>query len=153
MLSRILKTHPGLAPTFLRLPLGLAFLAHGFQKMLGVFGGSGFSATMNMFTHRMHIPPVFAFLAIASEFFGGLGLLIGFLSRIAAFGIFVNMLVAIYLVALPYGFFINWSGKQKGEGIEFHLLAIGMTLAIMILGSGSFSVDLMLSGSGKKRGR
>ncbi len=101
----------------------------------------------------MHIPPVFAFLAIASEFFGGLGLILGFLSRVAAFGIFVNMLVAMELVALQYGFFINWSGKQKGEGIEYHLLAIGMSLAIMLLGSGSFSVDLLLSGEGGRTGK
>lgn len=151
MLSRLWKTEPGLAPFFLRLPLAIGFLAHGSQKMLGLFGGSGFEATMNMFTHRMHIPPVFAFLAIASEFFGGIGLLIGFLSRIAALGVLCNMLVAIWLVAGQYGFFINWSGKQKGEGIEYHLLAIGMSLAIMILGSGSFSVDRALSGSSRRR--
>lgn len=153
MPNPIVKTQPGFAATFLRLPLGVTILAHGSQKLLGLFGGSGFSATMNMFTHRMHIPPVFALLSIAAEFFGGIGLILGFLSRIAAFGICVNMIVAMWLVALPYGLFINWSGRQKGEGIEYHLLAIGATVAIMILGGGSLSVDLGLSRRGGKRPR
>lgn len=109
--------------------------------MLGLFGGDGFSATTGMFENRMHIPAVFAFLAIAAEFFGGLGSISGFLSRIAAFGIFVNMLVAIVKVHFANGFFMNWNGNQKGEGIEYHVLVIGMTLAIMILGGGAFSID------------
>jgi putative oxidoreductase len=73
--------------TILRLALGIVFFPHGAQKTLGWFGGLGFSGTMGFFTHQMGIPAPFAFLAIAAEFFGGLGLLAGFLGRIAAFGI------------------------------------------------------------------
>jgi len=132
--------------TIIRVVLGVVFFAHGSQKMLGWFGGYGFSGTMSFFTHQMGIPAPFAFLAIAAEFFGGLGLIVGFLGRIAAFGILCNMLVAIMMVHRHNGFFMNWSGAQKGEGIEYHLLAIAITLAILIEGSGALSVDRFLSG-------
>ena len=132
------------APTILRLVLGMVFFAHGAQKMLGWFGGNGFSGTMGFFTQQMHIPAPFAFLAIAAEFFGGIGLIIGLLSRIAAFGIACNMLVAVFMVHLPNGFFMNWTGAQKGQGIEYHLLALAMTVVIMMLGSGALSVDRAL---------
>jgi putative oxidoreductase len=90
------------------------------------------------------IPAVFAFLAIAAEFFGGIGLIIGFLSRIAAFGITVNMIVAILAVNLQNGLSMNWSGQQKGEGFEYHLLVLAITISIMIVGAGAFSVDGMI---------
>ena len=114
---------------------------HGAQKALGLFGGYGFGGTMNFFTQQMHIPALFAVLAIAAEFLGSLGLITGFLSRIAAFGIAVNMVVAIALVHSANGFFINWYGNQKGEGFEYHLLAIGLALIVMIYGAGKASVD------------
>jgi putative oxidoreductase len=141
---RLIKTNSDPAATVLRLMLGIVFLPHGAQKMLGMFGGSGFSATMNTFETGMHIPSVFAFLAIAAEFFGAIGLILGFLSRVAAFGIFVNMAVAIYKVHIHNGFFMNWTGKQAGEGFEYHLLVLGMAVAIMIMGAGAFSVDGIL---------
>jgi putative oxidoreductase len=156
MAFSLLRTESSLAPTLLRLPLGIVFFAHGCQKVLGLFGGAGLTATLNTFEHGMHIHPVFAWLAIAAEFLGGLGLLIGFLSRIAALGICADMAVAIYKVHWPNGLFMNWTGHQRGEGIEYHLLAIGMALAIMILGSGLLSVDHALAagaGSGKNRRR
>ena len=109
--------------------------------MLGWFGGYGFSATMDLFTGAMHIPAPLAFLAIAAEFFGGLGLILGFLTRIAAFGIAVNMLVAIFMVHAPNGMFMNWTGQQKGEGFEYHLLALAITVFLMIRGAGAFSID------------
>ena len=96
----------------------------------------------------MWIPAALAFLAIAAEFFGGLGLVVGFLGRIAAFGIVSNMVVAILMVHLPYGFFMNWAGNQKGEGFEYHLLAIALGLAILVKGSGAFSIDRLLTGPG-----
>jgi len=96
--------------------------------MLGWFGGYGFTGTMGFFTGMMHIPALFAFLAIAAEFFGGLGLIFGFLTRIAALGIFSNMVVAITLVHYQYGLFMNWSGTQKGEGYEYHLLVLAITV-------------------------
>ena len=89
----------------------------------------------------MHIPAPFAFLAMAAEFFGGLGLILGFLTRIAAFGIAVNMVVAIAMVHGAFGFFMNWTGAQKGEGFEYHLLTLATTAFLMIRGAGAFSLD------------
>jgi putative oxidoreductase len=141
VISRLFFTDDETATALLRLVTGIVFFAHGAQKMLGWFGGFGFSGTMGFFTGAMHIPAPFAFLAIAAEFFGGLGLILGFLTRIAAFGIAVNMLVAIATVHGSVGFFMNWAGTQKGEGFEFHLLALGIMALLMIRGAGAFSVD------------
>jgi putative oxidoreductase len=115
--------------------------------MLGWFGGYGFSGTMGFFTAVMHIPAPFAFLAIAAEFFGALGLIFGLLTRVAAFGIFSNMLVAIAMVHHQFGFFANWTGTQKGEGYEYHLLVLGITVFLMIRGAGAASVDRLLYSS------
>ncbi len=147
MLRKLLSTTNDPTLTVVRLILGVVFFAHGAQKMLGWFGGHGFSATMTFFTHNMGIPALFAFLAIAAEFFGGLGLIVGLLGRVAAFGILCNMLVAILMVSGRVGFFMNWFGNQKGEGFEYHLLAIALCIAILVKGSGAFSIDLALTGS------
>ena len=104
---------------------------------------------MGFFTGMMHIPAPFAFLAIAAEFFGGLGLIFGLLTRVAALGIFCNMLVAVAMVHHQFGFFMNWAGTQKGEGFEFHLLALAMTVVLMIRGAGAASVDRLLSSPAK----
>ncbi len=124
---------------------GVIFFAHGAQKALGWFGGYGFSGTMGFFTGMLHIPAPFAFLAICAEFLGGIGLILGLLGRVAAFGITVNMLVAILMVHGQFGFFMNWSGQQKGEGFEYHLLAIVVAVVLMVRGSGGFSIDRALS--------
>lgn len=141
MFRKLITTDDNPATLILRLVLGVVFFAHGAQKLLGWFGGPGFSGTMGMFTGYLHIPAPLAFLAIAAEFFGGLGLILGFLTRIAAFGIAVNMLVAIATVHHSYGFFMNWNGSQKGEGFEYHLLVLAITAYLMIRGAGAFSVD------------
>ena len=142
MFGRIMRTDPhNFALAIPRLVMGIVFFAHGAQKMLGWYGGYGFSGTMGFFTHSMEIPAPLAFLAICAEFFGGLGLIIGFLSRIAAFGIACNMLVAVTMVHHHFGLFMNWAGNQKGEGFEFHLLAIAIAIAIMVAGAGAFSID------------
>src|ERR1700676_5080596 len=145
MIRRLWATDDSAATSILRLVLGLVFFAHGAQKMLGWFGGFGFAGTMNFFTGMMHIPAPLAFLAIAAEFFGGIGLILGFLTRIAAFGIGVNMLVAIMTVHRSFGFFMNWAGTQKGEGFEYHLLVLAMVTFLTIRGAGAFSVDRVLS--------
>lgn len=145
MLRKLIATDNDGATTILRLVLGVIFFAHGAQKMLGWFGGYGFTGTMGFFTHAMHIPPFFAFLAIAAEFFGGLGLIVGFLTRIAAFGIFANMIVAIAMVHQQFGLFMNWTGAQKGEGYEYHLLVLAITIFLMIRGAGASSLDRLLS--------
>ena len=141
MFRKLITTDDNPATLILRLVLGVVFFAHGAQKLLGWFGGPGFSGTMGMFTGYLHIPAPLAFLAIAAEFFGGLGLILGFLTRIAAFGIAVNMLVAIATVHHSYGFFMNWAGTQKGEGFEYHLLVLAITTYLIIRGAGAFSVD------------
>jgi putative oxidoreductase len=145
MIRKLFDTDDSTATAILRVVLGVVFFAHGAQKMLGWFGGYGFSGTMGFFTGTMHIPAPLAFLAIAAEFFGGVGLILGFLTRIAAFGITVNMLVAIAAVHGANGFFMNWSGTQKGEGFEYHLLTLAATTFLMLRGAGAFSVDHALT--------
>jgi putative oxidoreductase len=140
-MKALLKTTDSYLPTIARLTLGIVMFPHGAQKVLGWFGGYGFNGTMGFFTGQMHIPALFAFLAIAAEFLGSLGLITGFLSRIAAFGIAANMAVAVGTVHFANGFFMNWSGNQKGEGIEYHLLAIGLALIVIIAGAGKASID------------
>ena len=149
MIRKLVATDNDAGTTMLRLVLGVIFFAHGAQKMLGWFGGYGFSGTMGFFTKAMHIPADFAFLAIAAEFFGGLGLIFGFLTRIAALGIFTNMVVAIALVHHRFGLFMNWSGAQKGEGYEYHLLVLALTVFLMIRGGGAASIDRLLSAPSK----
>jgi putative oxidoreductase len=144
MIGKIAATDNDGAITILRLVLGVVFFAHGAQKMLGWFGGYGFTGTMGFFTGVMHIPALFAFLAIMAEFLGGIGLILGFLTRIAAFGIFSNMIVAIAMVHHHFGFFMNWMGAQKGEGYEYHLLVLAITAFLMIRGAGAASVDRLL---------
>lgn len=120
---------------------------HGAQKALGWFGGPGCSQTMGLFTDQLHLPAALALLVIAAEFLGSLGLIAGFLTRVAAFGIACNMVGAILLVHLPNGFFMNWTGQQAGEGFEFHILAIGIALALLIGGGGKASVDRAIASS------
>jgi putative oxidoreductase len=139
-MKALFRTHRDYLLTFLRLVLGVTFLAHGSQKVFGWFGGFGFNNTMQYMEH-LGIPAVFAFLAIAAEFAGGLGLIFGFLSRIAAFGIGVEMLVAIAKFHAANGFFMNWAGTQKGEGFEYHLLTLALIIAILVRGAGALSVD------------
>ena len=136
----LLRTDDSLPLMIVRLALGIVMLPHGAQKALGLFGGPGYSGTMAMFTSQ-GMPAALAFLVILGESAGSLGLIVGFLSRIAGFGISCIMLGAIAMVHLPNGFFMNWSGKQAGEGFEYHLLVIGMSLALLIAGSGKWSVD------------
>ena len=147
MFKKIFQTPDDKVLMVLRLVLGVVFFAHGSQKMLGWFGGYGFKGTMGFFTQTAHIPAVFAFLAIAAEFFGGWGLLLGLLTRIAALGITVNMLVAIFMVHLPNGLFMNWTGQQKGEGFEYHLLVLAITVALMIREREHFHLTAPSAGS------
>jgi len=144
MLKRLMATSDDVSFTILRLVLGVVFFAHGAQKMLGWFGGFGFHATMGSFAH-MGMPAPVALLVICTEFFGGLGLIVGLLTRIAALGIAGEMIGAIFMVHLANGFFMNWMGNQKGEGVEYHLLVIAMAAALLLRGAGAFSLDRALS--------
>ena len=144
MLRRLLLTTNDPTLTVIRLTMGIVFFAHGAQNALGWFGGPGYSAMMSAFEHQ-GIPALFAFLAICAEFLGGLGLIVGLLGRVAAFGIMCNMVVAIALVHLHNGLFMNWTGSKTGEGFEFHLLALAMGLTLLVRGSGPFSIDHFLT--------
>lgn len=147
-MKKLFETQDDVVSLILRLFLGVVFFPHGMQKLLGWFGGPGFSGTMGFFTD-MGIPAVFAVLAILAEGLGCLGLLSGLLTRVAAFGITVNMTVAVVMIHYKFGFFMNWFGNQKGEGIEFHLLAIAIGIALMIRGGGTWSLDGLLAGKMK----
>src|SRR5262245_10227040 len=111
-LKLLCKTNDSFAPLLARLTLGIVMFPHGAQNMLCWVGGYGFSGTMNAFTQQMHIPAPLAFLAIMAEFAGSIGLIVGCLSRVAAFGIGTNMVVAIFTVHASNGFFMNWFGAQ-----------------------------------------
>jgi len=143
-LHLLLKTDSIPALLISRLALGLVMFPHGAQKALGWFGGYGFEGTMGFFTGTLHVPALFAFLAIAAEFAGSLGLIFGLFSRVAALGIASNMVVAILTVHSANGFFMNWLGNQKGEGFEYHLLALGLALAVIVQGGGKASLDRLL---------
>jgi putative oxidoreductase len=141
MKNLIFKTNNDWTGLVTHLTLGLILLPHGAQKMLGLFGGYGFSGTMGYFTETMHLPWLISFLIIIIEFFGSLALLAGFASRIWSALIIVLMLGIIYTSHLHNGFFMNWFGQQNGEGYEYHLLIIGLALATIINGSGKYSFD------------
>ena len=137
----LFQTDEAWSSFILRVMLGVVMFPHGAQKMLGWYGGFGFGGTMGFLTEQMHLPAVVAFLVIVGEFFGSLGLFAGFLTRFIAASYVIIMLGAIATVHWPNGFFMNWAGKQTGEGFEYHLLVIGMSLALMIAGAGRWSAD------------
>ena len=143
MLKKLLQTDDDIAGFIARIVLGSVIFPHGLQKLIGMFGGFGFSATVDFFVNS-GIPSAIAILIIIGESFGALTLIIGLVSRFAAFGISLIMLGAIFMVHLPNGFFMNWFGNKQGEGFEFHILAIGLGLITMIKGSGKWSVDRLL---------
>ena len=145
VLNKVIATPDDKVAALLRITLGVVMFPHGAQKMLGWFGGYGFSGTMGFFTGQLCIPAIFAFLAILAEFLGSLGLIVGLFTRVAAFGIASVMVVAIVTSHLGNGFFMNWAGNQKGEGFEYHLLALGLSLAVLLRGAGAGSLDRGIS--------
>ena len=144
MLSKLIRTDDDRAALVARLVLALVIFPHGAQKALGWFGGFGVEGTVG-FMGTLGIPAALAWLAIAAEFLGSIALVVGLLGRVAAFGIMVNMIVATLTVHLPNGFFMNWSGQQRGEGFEFFILAIGLALVVIMKGSGALSADRALT--------
>lgn len=141
----LVKTDDSLGIAILRMVVGIVMFAHGAQKLLGWFGGQGFSGTIGFFTTQMGIPWMLAFLVIIGESIGSLSLLMGFLTRFVAASYILIMLGAIAMVHWPNGFFMNWFGQQQGEGFEYHLLVIGMSLALLIEGGGRWSVDQLIA--------
>jgi putative oxidoreductase len=139
--DRLLDTSSELYLTACRLILGGVMFVHGSQKVLGWFGGPGFSAAIQGFRAHLGIPAVVAVLSILAEFLGSVSLILGLLGRVGAACVIAVMVGAILIVHVPNGFFMNWSGKAPGEGYEYHLLAIGLALPPLIKGSGALSVD------------
>ena len=133
------------APLMIRIPLGLIFMAHGSQKLLGMFGGHGLTGTFKIFEDKMGIPPIFTLLAIVAEFGGGFGIITGFMTRLSATGISVVMLVAIYKVHWAHGFFLNMNCVAgRGHGIEFNMALLGMALYLMVSGGGRWCLDRLV---------
>jgi putative oxidoreductase len=144
MLAWLMGTDGDWAMTIVRIVLGVVFFAHGAQKALGWFGGTGLRSTVRIFHDNLHIPVPMAVLSIAAEFLGGLGLIVGLLSRVAALGIALVMVVALVAVHGRFGFFMNWYGEKEGHGIEYHLLVLALALAVIIKGAGPLSLDGIL---------
>ncbi|TGL86477.1 DoxX family protein [Leptospira congkakensis] len=143
MLEKLFYTETSWFFTLLRLVLGLVILPHGLQKLCGFFGGYGFSATLNFFKSE-GIPYAIGFLVIVAESFGALGLILGLFTRISSFGIALTMIGAAIYVR-KNGFFMNWFNQQAGEGFEYHILAIGIAVILMISGGGQLAVDSWIS--------
>jgi putative oxidoreductase len=141
--QKLLHTPNDLALAFARIILGIVFFAHGAQKMLGWFGGFGFSGTVDAFD-KMGMPAPLAYFIIFVEFFGALSMIFGLLARLGGLGISALMLGAIFTVHIRNGFYMNWFGNQKGEGFEFHLLVIALAVLILVRGAGAFSLDRLL---------
>jgi putative oxidoreductase len=133
-----------------RIVLGAMLFAHGAQKVLGLFGGRGLDATFQSFA-TLGLPPYAAVLVMALEFVGGAMLVLGLLGRIIGLGTIIDMAVAAYLVNRPYGFFMNWTNTQQGEGVEFHLITIALALTILAHGSGPLSIDRAIAGGSRRR--
>ncbi len=137
------ERHVDSALLVLRVVLGIVFMIHGSQLMFGALGGPGlakFAQTMG---------PL-GYLVAIGQFFGGLGIVVGVLTRFSAAAIAVIMVGAIVKVHLVNGFFMNWYGKQAGEGYEYHLLVIAMCVVLLITGPGRYAVQAALPGALRK---
>ena len=144
MLTWVVGTDGEWVVGIVRIVLGVVFFAHGAQMALGWFGGAGLQATVRIFREHLGIPAPLAMLAVAAEFLGGLGLIVGLLSRVAALGIAVVMMVALVAVHRKFGFFMNWFGEKQGHGIEYHVLVLALALTVIVKGAGAFSLDQVL---------
>jgi putative oxidoreductase len=145
LIQNIVSTNGDWTGLILRLTLALMILPHGAQKLLGWFGGYGFKGTMQYFTGTAGLPALIAFLVILGESLGGVLLLAGAGTRLMSLWIGAIMLSAMVMVHWSNGFFMNWFGAQKGEGIEFFILALGLVAALLVTGGGKFSVDSLLN--------
>jgi putative oxidoreductase len=140
-MNKVFTTNDNITATIVRIVLGIVLFPHGAQLLLGWFGGYGFSGSMGFLTGAAHLPYFVALLVILIQFFGSLMLILGVGTRIAALGIFGLFVGTILTSHLDNGFFMNWFGAQKGEGYEYHLLVLGMSLALLIKGAGKWSID------------
>lgn len=153
MIKAFFQTEGTLTNFLLRVVLGMVIFPHGAQKLFGWFGGHGFSGTMGFFTSKMGIPALVALVVILCESLGALALLAGFMTRLVAAGLTCIMIGAVATVHWQNGFFMNWSGKQGGEGFEYHLLFMAICLVLMVSGAGKWSVDEMVAANLPERMR
>lgn len=145
LLARALATDDRLGPVLARVTLAVVMLPHGLQKTLGWFGGYGFEGTIGFLTGSIGLPWLVAAGLILVESLGAALLLAGVASRLLAAAFTGIMLGAVVTVHASHGFFMNWSGQQAGEGFEYHLLAIGLALVVLLQGGGRWSVDRRLA--------
>ena len=138
-------TNESFAPLFARVALAGVMFPHGAQKVFGWWGGYGYAATLQNFTEKMQIPPALAIAAILTEFLGPILLVLGLFARVSALALGTLITVAAVKVHLAYGFFMNWSGKQSGEGFEYHILVAAIALVLLIQGGGKFSLDSLIA--------
>ncbi len=145
MLQSLFSANSDIVGLVLRLTAGLIIFPHGAQKLLGWFGGYGFTGTMGFFTGTAKLPYIVGLSVILLEFVGSLLLIAGLGTRIIALG-FIGLMIGIILTShIPNGFFMNWSGAQSGEGYEYHLLMIGLAAALLIEGAGRYSLDGLIA--------
>jgi putative oxidoreductase len=140
MFKVLLQTDNSPAQLFIRVALGVVMFPHGAQKVLGWFGGPGMAKTLEAFA-GMGFPLWSVVALMVVESLGALLLVAGFLTRLWAFGIGAAMTICMFMHHVQHGFFMNWFGQQQGEGFEFHLLVIGICLALLIKGGGLLSLD------------
>ncbi len=127
-----------------RLALGTTVFIHGAQKLFGWFGGYGFEGTMGFLTGQVGLPYFLALLVILIESIGALMIIAGVFTRLAAIGIFGLFAIITVKFHAANGFFMNWAGNQKGEGIEYFILLLGVALALIVTGGGKASIDASL---------
>lgn len=144
-LDRLLSTDHDRTLLIQRIALGAVILPHGAQKLLGWFGGYGFSGTLGFFTDTMHLPAALGVAIILAESLGAAALVLGAGTRLAALGITAVMLGAIATTHAQVGFFMNWFGAQRGEGFEYHLLALALALPLVVRGGGALAIDRALA--------
>jgi len=128
-----------------RLALAITVFPHGAQKLFGWFGGYGFNGTMGFMTNQGGLPYIVALFVILIESIGAIMIFTGFLTRFAALGIFGLFSIIMVQYHASYGFFMNWAGKQQGEGIEYFVMLIGLALVLMITGGGKASADALIT--------
>lgn len=132
----------GLIP--LRIAIGIIFIAHGGQKLFPIWGGHGLGATIKMFG-QMGMPAILTVLVALTEFFGGIGVLVGLLTRLAALGISFVMLGAIFMVHIGNGFFLNWFCQPgQGHGVEYNIALLSGAITLILLGAGKYSIDSII---------
>jgi len=144
MFKKIINTGNDHSLLILRVVLGVVLMAHGLQKAFGWFNGFGWNNTINYFTGTVGIPALLGAFVILIETLGALFLILGFAGRINAALMGIVIIGAMVVDHVKNGFYMNWFGIQKGEGIEFDLLFIAISIALVLKGSGSFSVDRLL---------